>query len=702
MRKILFIILILNNSAIANAEDALVLETIKVKGTKEEKSYFENTESISILKENEVTVSGRASDLQVLTAVPNVEVNKNGESFSIRGINNTGVTGYQKDNLASIVVDDLFQTDLAIKAGSFDLWDIEQIEILRGAQSTNLGVNSLAGSVLLSHRRPVFFSSGQAKLGLGSFWNREAGAVANTVLWKDKVAARISLNKEMSDGYITNVTKDNKEWGGWDRNKVALSALYKISDLSELDMTAKFHQNDQGGTYVQGTDAFRNEVREDSDYKNKTTNYQFITKYKYTLSDQVKLSSILGFSRSRQDLSSDADGTAQNTAGTRLENHNDHYLSVENRIQYKSEKVENLLGIHAHDFRLKEDYAFNLLFPLGSSGASTPVAVTQYVDRKRRAYSVFDSLTFHLNQNNSLLAGVRGEYVLADYHANITGRRLQNLGGANTTVDNYIAGIVGGYGGKKTNFTVLPKAGYLWRHDAHRIGLTYTRAYRTAGISINRRRATIVQYDPEYTNNFELSYKYAGEDFHLSSNLFYIDWRRQQVQVQLSSDFYDSEVKNAAKSMVYGAEIEAKYKFTAKQTFSLGIGYSDTEFKDFITRSANYKGKEFPFASHWTGRLAHEIRPHEKVQLFTTARYVSKSWANAENTRRSGSQIYLDLNAKIALHDQWLLETYANNSLNRRFLIFDGTPTSTTSPYQASYHQVSAPRELGMRINYYW
>ena len=45
----------------------------------------------------------------------NVQVNRDnkGDTFSIRGIKNTGVAGYQKDNLASIMVDDVFQTDLA-------------------------------------------------------------------------------------------------------------------------------------------------------------------------------------------------------------------------------------------------------------------------------------------------------------------------------------------------------------------------------------------------------------------------------------------------------------------------------------------------------------------------------------------------------------------------------------------------------------
>lgn len=701
MRLTFFATVLLIFGAEAFGNETFSLETIQVKGTKENKSYFEVPESIAILRENELPATGRENSLQVLNAVPNVEVNKNGESFSIRGINNTGVTGYQKDNLASIVIDDLFQTDLAIQSGSFSLWDMERVEVLRGAQSTNQGVNSLAGTILLDHQKPRFSREGAAKFGLGSFWHRELGLVANTTWLGEKAASRISYDKELNDGYIKNIKTGNSKWGRWDRDRANLGLSLKASENDLISFNAKFHRNDQGGLYTQGADPFRYEVNEDVDYDVKTTNYQLSTQYRKQIDSQLSNSAIVGYSKSHQDLASDADGTDQNTAGTRIERHDDHYVSFENRLHYKSDKLSHLFGIHIHDFKQRDDYDFNLLFPLGG-GFSTPVAVQQGTDRKRRAFALFDSVTYRIDERHSLLGGLRGEYTESIYTMDVRGQRLQNLGGGtNAMVDNYISQVSGDYQGDKASVVLLPKIGYTLKSGAHFIGLTYTRGYRTAGVSVNRRRVVAVEYNPEFTNNYEVSYKYSGSGFQLGTNVFYIDWRDQQVQVQLSADFYDTQVENAARSEVFGAEIEGRYDLTSRQILTAGVGYADTKFKDFAVRGADYSGKRFPFSSNWTGRLAHEMKVGGDLSFFTVLRYLSDSYSNAENTRKSDAQWYLNWSAKYAL-GAWILEGYVNNAFDGKFRIFDGTPTSSTSPYQASYHQTNTPREIGARLSYYW
>ncbi len=188
----------------AHAQESVQLEEISVRGNKEDRTYEESQESITLFDEGFLAGAGRENDLQVLNAVPNVQVNRGGESFSIRGISNTGVTGFQKDNLASILVDDVFQTELAADAGSFELWDLGRLEVLRGAQSTSQGVNSLAGTILLYHNRPAFDWSGAAKVGVASFRQREFGVAANQNWLADKLASRVYYNRETSGGFVTN------------------------------------------------------------------------------------------------------------------------------------------------------------------------------------------------------------------------------------------------------------------------------------------------------------------------------------------------------------------------------------------------------------------------------------------------------------------------------------------------------------------
>jgi outer membrane receptor protein involved in Fe transport len=624
-------------------------------------------------------------------------VNKNGESFSIRGINNTGVTGYQKDNLSSVVLDGLFQTDLALQAGSFTLWDLDQIEVLRGAQSTNQGVNSLAGLVILNHQAPTFLPERGIRAGYGNFGAKDLSAYVNQPLG-EKSGLRVAAEKELNNGYITNIYNGNEEWGFWNKERAGVSFLHETESKRQVTVDAKFHRNRQGGTYTQGNDAFLDQVDEDIDAFTRTRNYQGVATYTVPF-ENTQNTSLVGFSYSDQNSVADADFTRNNTAGTRFEKHRDHYLTAENRLNYRGERWENLFGIHAHDFRLKDDYDFNLLY--SQSGITTPVNILQGVNRERRTYALFDSALLRLNETHALVAGARAEYVDSKYSTTVFGRRLQNLGGAiNNVIDTYLSQRSGSYGGRQDEFVVLPKGGYQFLHGPHFSALTYTRGYRTSGVSINRSRAKAVNYGSEFTDNFELAYRYSLGNFMLAANLFYIDWQDQQVQVQLSSDFFDTQVENAAKSRVLGGELEGKVDL-GRQSLSLGAGFADTKFREFVSQGVNYEGKEFPFASKWTGRFTHRWNIFGNFTWLTTLRYVSKSFSNAENTRRADAQFYLHGNARYAL-GQWVFEGYMNNILNSRYRIFDGTPTSTTSPYQASLHQVTTPREYGVKVAYYW
>ena len=79
-------------------------------------------------------------------------------AYSIRGVNNAGLTGsFSAANaLASVLLN---QTALSPKSGDYlkpSLFDVASVEILRGPQSTLQGPNSLIGSVLINYNKPAF------------------------------------------------------------------------------------------------------------------------------------------------------------------------------------------------------------------------------------------------------------------------------------------------------------------------------------------------------------------------------------------------------------------------------------------------------------------------------------------------------------------------------------------------------------------
>jgi outer membrane receptor protein involved in Fe transport len=688
---------------------SLELDSIVIKGSKEKKKYNETTTSITILKDDTYKEGVTDNSISALNGQSNVQVNRDskGETFSIRGIKNTGVTGFQKDNLASIIIDDVFQTDLAIKAGSFDLWDMDRIEILRGAQSTTQGFNSLAGTILVNHNEPTFFTEGKLKLGYASFDRKEVGVATNQEIIPGKLTSRVAYNKETSDGFITNTTTNNKDWGYKNRDNFNAKLLYQATNDDKLLFDVKVMRNKSGGNYVQGPDPFKRQVTEDVDLSSRVGNQQASLRYLKTINENFSNTAILAYSQSTFKETSDSDGAPVNLAGTRQEDHKDNFYSLENLLYFKNEKVNNMLGMNISNYTLREHHDFKILFPIGGVN-TTPVAVIQDSKNIRTIYSIFNSFTYDFNDEHSLNVGGRVEFSSNKYGTGVIANRTEDTGSpaTNTTVDNYLKKSSGSYGDKEDNFIFLPKLGYVYHMNArNHFGAAYTEAYRSGGLSINRSRAIPVSYDPERTNNYELSHKYEQSKFNVSTNLFYTNWKHQQVSVRLSSDFYDTQVENASSSEVYGAEVQSNYYLTQAQTVTLNAGYVHTRFVDFKKSGFNYTGKEFPNAPNVTAMLNYKIMLTDMWALGASGRFLGKSFSNAENNREITDQYYFDVNTQYAF-SSYSLELYVKNIFDKEYVIYDGSPssalTNATGTYNVKYYQINTPRELGFRVNYFW
>ncbi|QLY24211.1 TonB-dependent receptor [Bdellovibrio sp. KM01] len=651
------------------------LQQVQILGNKEDKSYLESTESITVIQAESYDKGVKADSLKSINGLPNVQVNKNDNTFSLRGINNIGVTGYQKDNLASILVDDVFQTDLAISAGAFDFWDLDHVEIYRGAQSTTQGINSLAGNILLFHRKASDATEGAVKAGLGSYGYKEVGVVSNYKL-SENLFGRTSVNVERYDGFIENVTTGNERWGRQDKNYISQDLVYRLNAFDEIRWNIKVLNNEAGGTYSQSTDPFDYKVYEDVDNRALTNNQQTSLRYTKKINENSSNETILAYSQSDQDATADADGTSAATAGTRYEDHTDSYLSVENLYKYQSEKVKNVLGLHYHDYIIKDDYNFNVLAP-------GPIPVRQKTEKYQNTYAIFDSMLYKFNENHAMNLGLRYEYMKNKYDSYIV------YGSTRTASGDEEGGIL------------LPKIGYILTEGISSYGISYTQGYRTGGVSVNRWTSTVAEYDPETTHNFELSYKRVQDQLKVAANVFYTHWVDQQVLVQYAANNpYNSAIVNAASSEVYGAELEATYNINAHNALTAGVGYNHTRFIDFKgPLNQNYDGNEFPFASPWTGSLNYTFKPTDMWNWDNTLRYLSSSYGDAANTKSAPEQWYLDTSLAY-LMAQWKLnsEFYIRNVLDQKYVTYD----ASNAYYGTKVYQVNSPREFGVRVTYFW
>lgn len=83
----------------------------------------------------------------------------------------------------------------------YPLYNVEQVEVLKGPASFLHGANPLAGAVQLVRRQPRAARFADARLGYGRFGTFEAGLDANAATADAKLATRVNATWQGSDGY---------------------------------------------------------------------------------------------------------------------------------------------------------------------------------------------------------------------------------------------------------------------------------------------------------------------------------------------------------------------------------------------------------------------------------------------------------------------------------------------------------------------
>lgn len=143
-----------------------------------------------------------------LSLVPNVSFTKSesaGTAFiTIRGISQVR----NGESPVAVVVDGVQQ--VTSRQFTQDLYDIEQMEVLRGPQGALYGRNAIGGAILITTRKPTndFTADARASYGNGDDY-RVAGSVSGPII-RDKVQFRITGSYHDYGGLLNNVTLGKK------------------------------------------------------------------------------------------------------------------------------------------------------------------------------------------------------------------------------------------------------------------------------------------------------------------------------------------------------------------------------------------------------------------------------------------------------------------------------------------------------------
>jgi len=185
----------------ANSPDS-ILEEIIVSGYRST-SPLELNASLTLLNQETIQLSTVEHFEELVQMVPNMNLSGEGSRaryFQLRGVGEREQYEGAPNPSVGYIIDDI---DLSGIGGVSSLYDVHQIEILRGPQSARYGSNALAGVIYMRSTPPEDQTTMNVELTAGNDGLSSIGAAIGGKL-SETSSGRLSLHHFESDGFRNN------------------------------------------------------------------------------------------------------------------------------------------------------------------------------------------------------------------------------------------------------------------------------------------------------------------------------------------------------------------------------------------------------------------------------------------------------------------------------------------------------------------
>ncbi|MEM6934694.1 MAG: TonB-dependent receptor, partial [Pseudomonadota bacterium] len=197
---------------------------------------------------------------------------------------------------------------------------------------------------------------------------------------------------------------------------------------------------------------------------------------------------------------------------------------------------------------------------------------------------------------------------------------------------------------------------------------TFQQGYRAGG-STGTLEGGLTEFDPEFTNNYEIALRGEFLDGALvaNANAFYTKWNDQQV-LRPGPFGIDTIIENAGESRLWGGEFAVNYFPTDDLQLFGSFGYANTEYLDYVNADEVFTGNEFPQAPNFTGAFGGIYNFYDGWAVGIDASYTSKAFSDPENTLETQSDDRFLLNAQVTYEtDLFLAGVYVRNLLDNDY-----------------------------------
>jgi iron complex outermembrane receptor protein len=193
----------------AQTETTPGLEEVVVTARKRNESFQEVPITVNVFTAQEIQAAGIESPRDFIAMVPNmtlVETQNVGNSFiTIRGISQAR----NSEPSVAVLVDGVLETNPY--EFNQELFDIRQIEVLKGPQGALYGRDAIGGAIIIHTADPSDHFEGTSRVGVGNGLSEKVQlALSGPIDSAGTLRYRASLNFYNTNGYLQNVYLDQK------------------------------------------------------------------------------------------------------------------------------------------------------------------------------------------------------------------------------------------------------------------------------------------------------------------------------------------------------------------------------------------------------------------------------------------------------------------------------------------------------------
>lgn len=662
-------------SALADGSEP-VAEQVVVVGTKRSQAVQQALQAVSVIGERDAI--GLPSALDAASTGPNVTRQSAGFLPTVRGLDGNGValggngavTGAQP-RMANYI-DGVARTYGATPDGQGSLWDLAQLEVLRGSQSTLLGQNALAGAIVQSTRDPVFRDEAALRVGAhdarstaeGAFMlNRALGEQFALRLAGEAIDGRNAIDYAGFTGSGLSAA-DRDDLGRVHYTRLRLKALYAPGEATALKLTLERERRRNPYTQDLASAAPRRAVTTgsygwfDADTRVAALDLQ------HEIDREWRFAAVLSRQKAstrfgppvvgRPDPADFLDFRFDSTE-----------TALEPRFVYQARQGRGGAVVGAYlQQRDRQD--------LGQPGSVFALTA----DDRARSRSLFTDATLQLAEAWDLLAAAR-------WVDDRQRRDFSALGGALA------------YAFDEGNRLLLPKLGLTWHAGAEAsFSVLGHGGYTASGGGVSFVTFTPYRYRKETARTLEWVARTQWLDRRLTANanLFFTRLHDTQVSGIGPAGANDSIIVNIARAHTRGLELDLGWRPDARQRYGVALGLLDARIDDFGSAANSAKnGNRLPHAPRLTAQLSASVELLPALLLGGRLEASGARFSNPENLaedRLPGHGLaHLNLQYRLG---RVTLTAYVNN-------VFDKlVQFSRATAYDQA--NVNDPRTLGASV----